>query len=335
MRIIACPVSRDGDRAHESGPHHARRALFAVIVALVAMALNVIPASATSRSGRIAFVCGPYFGATSANEICVANPDGSHRHAITHNDVFDSVPAWSPDGRRIAFTSDRAEGPGGPTHIWVMRRSGRAATQVSSTPGFAPAWSPDGQAIVFVTDSNPPRLRIVDAAGEREITGGTLWAQSPSWSIEGTIAFAGFDTSAPSLVADIFTMPANGGQPRNLTSAFPLLNLSPDWSPDGLLLAFDSDRASPFEQDIFSMAADGSSPMRLTNSPGLDVDPAWSPDGERLVFTSYRDNETPGVGSELYVINADGSKPRRITFQGGWNGGADWGSRRPPRHPHR
>ena len=124
-------------------------------------------------------------------------------------------------------------------------------------------------------------------------------------------------------------MPATGGAPRNLTSAFPLLNLSPDWSPDGRLLAFDSDRATPFEGEIFSMRADGSAPARLTDSPGHDVERAWSPDGRQIVFTSYRDNQTPGVGSDLYGVRADGSNPRRITVDGGWNGGADWGRRQP------
>jgi tricorn protease-like protein len=78
-------------------------------------------------------------------------------------------------------------------------------------------------------------------------------------------------------------------------------------------IAFRSDRDGNYE--VYVMDADGSNPVRLTNSVDVDKDPAWSPDGTRIAFASDRDGN-----SEVYVMNADGSNPINLTN----SAGADW-----------
>ena len=89
---------------------------------------------------------------------------------------------------------------------------------------------------------------------------------------------------------------------------FALISVNQVQSLDSMI-AFSSDRDSPGNQDIFAMMADGSQPRNLTNNPtSWDYIPDWSPDGSKIAFTSERDRN-----SEIYVIDADGKNPVRLT----------------------
>ncbi len=76
-------------------------------------------------------------------------------------------------------------------------------------------------------------------------------------------------------------------------------------------ITFDSDRDG--NREIYSMAADGSNQVNLTNNPAEDFDPVWSPDGSQIAFVSNRESE--GEGQFIYVMNADGSGVRQLTFE--------------------
>lgn len=78
-------------------------------------------------------------------------------------------------------------------------------------------------------------------------------------------------------------------------------------------IAFDSDRDG--NREIYTMSADGSNQVNLTNNPAEDFDPVWSPDGSQIAFVSNRDNENPG--QFIYVMKADGSEVRQLTFEDG------------------
>ena len=105
---------------------------------------------------------------------------------------------------------------------------------------------------------------------------------------------------------EIFVMDEDGSNKQNITIN-PGSDNSPDWSPDGKKVAFNSDRDTGFPE-IYVMNSNGGAPTRITFVSGSNSTPAWSPDGKKIAFQSRRDGDF-----EIYVMNADGSQQTRLT----------------------
>ncbi len=159
-----------------------------------------------------------------------------------------------------------------------------------------------------------------DGKGETRLThnqtGGDF---APAWSPNGRqIVFC----SERDGNQELYVMDADGGNQTNLTQ-HPAFDSSPDWSPDGSQIAFTSDRDSGDAHDlnIFVMDADGGNVRQVTQLE-FAVAPKWSPNGERIAFGGIIDQRR-----QIYVINADGTKRRRVSkpipeagmFLGGWS----------------
>jgi len=129
----------------------------------------------------------------------------------------------------------------------------------------------------------------------------------PAWSSDGQwLAFA----SRRDGNAEIYTMNVTDGALRRVTN-YPSEEWAPEWSPDGQLLAYQSDRNG--QSDIYVSAVDGSNERRLTPYQGNNEAPAWSPDGKLIAFDSDFDvEEAVHASINLYLMNADGSAPRRF-----------------------
>ncbi len=231
------------------------------------------------------------------------NADGSNQTRITNNPAIDSQPAWSPDGTKIVFLSDRD----GNNEIYVMNVDGSGQTNLTNHPARddSPAWSPDGTKIVFhsLRDGNSEiYVMNVDGSGQTRLTNNPTDDASAAWSPDGTqIAF---DSNRDG-DSEIYVMNADGSGVTRLTNS-PTIDVVPDWSPDGTKIVFNSIRDG--YNEIYVMNADGSNQTRLTNNPTQDLYPTWSPDGTKIVFDSDRDG-TP----DIYVMNADGSGVARLT----------------------
>lgn len=137
-----------------------------------------------------------------------------------------------------------------------------------------------------------------------------------AWSADGRhIAFPRRADSSM-IRAQIFTIDADGTNLRNLSNQSVAFDWSPDWSPDGTRIVFQSDRHSPATTtccvtSLYVMNADGSDVRRLTTG-GNDKLPRWSPDGTTIVFNSDR----AGSAVQLFVMNADGTNIRQRTSVG-------------------
>jgi Tol biopolymer transport system component len=118
------------------------------------------------------------------------------------------------------------------------------------------------------------------------------------------------DASTP---AFLYAIPVEGGRLERLGTE-PRRDYNPVWAPDGARLAFDAHRSGGWESDdggweVFTARPDGSDRRNLTRNALNDWGPAWSPDGRRIAYCSGIENRY-----EIYVMNADGSAPLRLTF---------------------
>jgi Tol biopolymer transport system component len=215
--------------------------------------------------------------------------------------------AWSPDGKQVAFSTDRR----GTTDIYVMNADGSRQRSLLAGPTYdwAPSWSPDAKQLAFVSDRDGlPQIYSLDVASGRvtrltstKALGDEDGDYTPRWSSRGQIVFR----RTLDDVSRIFVMNADG------SGAHPLVegegaDYDPVWSPDGTRVAYVGGPDDEYYIDVVN--ADGTGHVRLTSSEA-DATPAWSPDGTRIVFTSWRGEDED---DDLWTMNSDGSGQRKL-----------------------
>jgi Tol biopolymer transport system component/tRNA A-37 threonylcarbamoyl transferase component Bud32 len=213
---------------------------------------------------------------------------------LTTSPGLEQDPSWSPEGTRLAYTSDES----GNMDIWVMQIA--AGQRINLTRDFTgydgkPAWSPDGEWIAFVSERDGGGIFIMPALGgipKRIISLSFAISLSRigsipyvSWSPDGSrLAYA--------VAGSLYTIPAAGGIPAKMP--LPPTGLiagysEPAWSPDGSCIACTGFLAEGVAtSQIWSSLPGKSDPIPVTEGKYLDHNPVWSSDGQQLFFISDR-----------------------------------------------
>ncbi len=218
-------------------------------------------------------------------DIFVMRADGTDVRQLTNDTMEERHPAWSPDGKKILYESQRESAVRGPaffrsTDLFVLHLDGSRVFNLTATPTHREsrgAWSPDGK----------------------------------------TIAYTRSDSSG----TQIFLVNADGSNPRPLRPRDPnFVDEAPAWSPDGSRIVFSAGNVNhpPFAATyvILSVGADGSNPLILTGlGYASNRFPAWSPDGSRIVYTTDLTEESWGKYNRqnIAMMNSDGSAKTILT----------------------
>jgi TolB protein len=235
---------------------------------------------------RIAFRSAPKPGAGNIgrSDIWVVNADGTGAVNLTKDpDWANWSPAWSPDGKEIAFFSTREDEPG----LYVMRPDGSGLRRIMAGDTEYPTWSPDSTRIAFMSLGFPPGgssddydVYVVnaDGAGLKRLTQTPGETGFPAWSPDGSAIAYVHDRDPGQFLYDIYLMNADGSGQHPITPGAGDVSYDyPDWSPDGSYILF-----SAYHQDgeegggIFLMSADGTSVTRLMDD---GTSPVWQPAG--------------------------------------------------------
>jgi len=220
----------------------------------------------------------------------------------------DTHPVWSPNGKKIAFASDRRVDQ----DVWVVDLRSGKETRLTALRGDEIPFSWSRKAIAFDANGfrNSGIYQMKPNGSKVEMlvpfeADGASGLFSPVFSPDGKrVAFA----TTVNGKMEIAVASVGKGEVEILTGDTPKTDMQPTWSPDGDSLLFMSNRIG--DSDVYSIDLDEGTEVNVTNAPenSWDMDPEYSPDGESIVFSSWRSGQL-----EVWVMAADGSGARSLT----------------------
>lgn len=239
--------------------------------------------------------------------------------------VKDNYPAWSPDGKMIAFHSNRHIGS---PDIYLMDSNGQNIRRLTHHPYTAevPIFSPNGQQILFAGYQDDQYLNndlyIIDADGAnlQQLTKNPSRDGHGRFSPDGTKIIFNSQRDDEGIMKyknyELYEMELTSGQTKRLTN-YPDWDTYPSYSPDGNKILWrriltDTTNPRGYNSEIFSSNLDGTNVQNLSQNEAFDGYPEWSPDGKHIVFVSTRGGEDI-FQERLFIMDADGTNVRQLT----------------------
>jgi Tol biopolymer transport system component len=328
-------------------------AIFAALMALVAGPARQAEATFPGANGKIVFVSQRTTGTgvdnpTGDSEVFTVNPDGTGLKQLTFNTGDDREPVLSPDGRKVAYTSqgDSTTNPGGDYEVYVVNAADgsdkKNLTNNTSVNDSTPAFSPDGTKIAYesagIQTSNPEGdnevyvMNALDGSGQKNLSNNGVGVReygavfSPD---SKKIAYTSYGEQTSNLQGDseVYIVNAlDGSGQKNLTNnGAGISDYGAVFSPGGQKIAYTSSGVqtsnSQGDDEVYVMSAlDGSGKKNFSNNGGgiYDYVPAFSPDGTKIAYTSsgVQTSNTQG-DREIYRMSAlDGSGKRNLSNNG-------------------
>ena len=255
----------------------------------------------TANNGLVAFRC---YKDNNWDIYLKKNPTATAIQKITTHGATDLDPALSPDGKRLAFSSNRS----GNYDIFIVNVGAAAKQQVtdSSDNEYAPNWSPDGQKLTYMRKSKMDKkyyiwIRDLKTNANIQIGEGLF----PQFSPDGKTLLFQQASKTGERWYGLWTMDLQGSNRTQLINSDKWAAILAKWSPDGKKIVFVSkkgtvdtfvardgvlDPADIQSHNLWSINPDGTALTQLTSHPQPDLHPTWSKDNH-IYFTSYRDGK--------------------------------------------
>ena len=247
-----------------------------------------------------------------SKEVWITDYDGANQRRITLSNDLNAAPAWSPDGRAIAYTSWRKVSTGGALDVFISRiyqgvfenpTMGRTESNMQA------AFSPDGTRLAFVSNrdgNNEIYVMNVDGSGVRRLTNHPAADAVPTWSPTGAqIAFTSDRGGTP----QVYVMSATDGSSLRKISSESWADRA-TWAPAPYNeIAFAAQSGPGYDIKVFDLSTGMTN--RLTFGEGSNESPAYSPNGRHIAFMSTRKGN-----SQIFTMTRDGRDVRQITTTG-------------------
>jgi Tol biopolymer transport system component len=260
-------------------------------------------------------------------QIYLISVDGTARQRVTEMEQGACQPAWSPDGKRLAFISPCASNQEiyDGSSIFIINIDGSGLTPIVITPegDFDPAWSPDGTRIAFTSlrDSHRAQIYVINLEDNsvQSISNNLNWDVQPSWSPDGEKLAFGSNVNGNM----IWTMNVDGsGDPTLFSHSGDLKNSHPAWSPDGKYILFTQRRdLSSIPRMVTGQVRVGDhseSPITTTNMPRREG--SFSPDSKWIAYEGWPE----GDNHDIFIMTLNGLDPIRITNDAAYDFDAAW-----------
>ncbi|MFD0975559.1 S9 family peptidase [Salinimicrobium gaetbulicola] len=248
----------------------------------------------------------------SKRSLWIIDTKGTNHHKLTAREANESSPSWSPSGDRLAFVSSTDEG----SEIylyWLETGSIARLTQLENSPSSL-SWSPDGNTIAFTLKVNAEAPVIAKMPSKPK---DAKWAEAPRITDRLKHEADGSGYLSPGF-NHIFTIPAEGGTPRQLTSGNFDHSGSLSWDPAGQKIYFSSNRNADWEyefrnSEVYAVDLKTLKIEQLTDRKGPDTSPMVSPNGKHVAFLGYEDKVQTYQVQKLQVMDPDGSNKKVIS----------------------